>query len=174
MQPLKLPAHGDFMSYQKHSYSIRGSVITHRPPAPFEKPNKQQTNKKTKPTFLFLTSHVFSAEGITDEGLYPDLPRAFHGSQQVLPVKMRYRTKYPPLLSSFLLFLSCPKWKHDWYTEEIQGEDSQKCHPVFSESVCILDRSVAVQSSQSAIHITQKAWCLYAYSSPRSTQIAAI
>lgn len=66
----------------------------------------------------------------------------------------------------------CPVQEHDWYTEEIQGEDSQKCHPASSESVCLLDRSAAVQSSLSALHITQEVQCLYAFS--QSMEITAI
>lgn len=47
MQPLKLSAHGCFMSYQKHSHSIRGSVTAHRPPAPFENRNHIPTSDQS-------------------------------------------------------------------------------------------------------------------------------
>lgn len=63
---------------------------------------------KTETTFPRLSSQHLSAGGISEEGLDPDLPRAFQGRQQVLPGEMGDWTKHSLLLSSVLPFLSCP------------------------------------------------------------------
>lgn len=81
---------------------------------------------KTETTFLRLSSQGLSAGGITEEGLDPDLPRAFHGRQQVLPGEMGDRTKHSLLLSSVLPLLACPERKHHGYTEEIVVKAARK------------------------------------------------
>lgn len=81
---------------------------------------------KTETTFLRPSSQCLSAGGISEEGLDPDLPRAFQGRQQVLPGEMGDRTKHSLLLSSVLPFPSCPERKHHGYTEECVVKAARK------------------------------------------------
>lgn len=142
------------------SCSTGGAVIAHRLPAPFE-----NRNHIPKPEQRGLI-----CRGNTEEGFYSDRSGPFQERQQVLLGEVGDQTKHSFLLSSVLLFLSCPEQKHNVCTEGIHGEGSQKSRPSSSKSFCTLNCLAAVQNSLSATHITEKVQCLLwcADSSPQS------
>lgn len=89
------------MSYQNCTYSAWGFVITLRPPVPSEN------------RIIPISCHELSTEAITDEWLYPNLPRGLHLRQQVLGVEMGYQTKYLLVFTSLLQFVPGSEREHN-------------------------------------------------------------